>query len=52
MPGDVAYIWDALQSSMLVDKELGTAEGDDPLKPWQKHTKMHPLGIQESKSCP
>lgn len=29
MPGDAAYLWDALQSSMLVDKELGSAESDD-----------------------
>ena len=29
MPGDAAYLWDALQSSMLVDKELGSAEGED-----------------------
>ena len=29
MPGDAAYLWDALQLSMLVDKELGSAEGED-----------------------
>ena len=29
MPGDAAYLWDALQSSMLVDKELGSVVGDD-----------------------
>ena len=29
MPGNAAYLWDALQSSMLVDKELGSAVGDN-----------------------
>lgn len=29
MPGDAAYLWDALQSSILVDKELGSGVGDD-----------------------
>jgi len=29
MPGDAAHLWDALQSSMLVDKKLGSAEDGD-----------------------
>lgn len=28
-PGDAALLWDALQSSMLVDKQLGSGEGSD-----------------------